>query len=92
MFINTAILPVLVITSEEEFFQNSGLVDMIVFTWISLAFFQPIFELISPMFFFNIYRRWVIKKAGAKCYRTQMEANMYIYIYINILVILNLKN
>lgn len=75
MFINTAIVPIVVNASRDDWFRPGGLMVDIFYNALSISFISPILYFFTPGYFVKKLRVWLEEKKGDNSKMTQKQAN-----------------
>jgi hypothetical protein len=75
MFINTAIIPMVVNGDDDEIFIPGGLVVNVAYTWLSISFAQPVIEIFNPFGIMNRIKKCWFSRKGENSKLNQMEGN-----------------
>lgn len=75
MFINTAIVPLLINYKPEHWFTASGLVQDVTLNLLGVCFISPLTYIFDPRYLLKLCRRYRSKRAGTDCKLTQKELN-----------------
>jgi hypothetical protein len=83
MFINSALLPFAIhfFLEDRDFYDEPNRIKnryhVIYNTWLQITLIQPVIEIFSVNYFFQLFNIWRIRRKGEESLLTQEQANKY---------------